>query len=395
MDNRRRLTLAGCCAAHGVQDGLGAAIYVLLPILAQAFGLGYAQVGIIRAVNNSAMALLEIPSGVIAERLGERVLLVFGLLCAGLGYLSVATASSFLAILLALFAAGVGAAFQHALSSAVISKAFHGAGVRTALGAYNSSGDVGKLGFTGILSLAVGAGLAWQGVVVAFGLIALLVGAGLWYVFRALDLGGRPERATDPAGGADRFDWGIRDRGAFAALAIVVFLDISVQGGFLTFLAFVMLAKEVPTGLAAFAVVLTLAGGIFGKLGCGLLAERVGVVRSLVVVECLTAAGIVAVLLAPPLIAFCMLPLVGLVLQGSSSITYATVSDLVRPERLSRAFAAIYTISSASAIVAPVTFGIIGDGFGLAPAMLTMSGVVLLTLPMSAMLRPALTPKIS
>ncbi|MDX1430815.1 MAG: MFS transporter [Gammaproteobacteria bacterium] len=395
MDNRRRLTLAGCCAAHGVQDGLGATIYVLLPILAQAFGLGYAQVGIIRAANNSAMALFEIPSGVLAERWGERALLVFGLLCAGFGYLSVAAASGFVPILLALFAAGLGAAFQHALSSSVVSKTFHDAGVRTALGAYNSSGDVGKLGFTATLSLMIGAGLAWQGVVVAFGLVALLTAVGLWYVFRAVDVGGPPAHAAEPGAVAGRTDWGIRCRGAFTALAIIVFLDISVQGGFLTFLAFLMLAKEVPTGLATFAVVLTLAGGIFGKLGCGWLAERIGVIRSLIIVQCLTAAGIAAVLAAAPLVAFFMLPLVGLVLQGSSSITYATVSDLVRRERQSRAFAAIYTTASASAIVAPVTFGIIGDRLGLTPAMLTMAGVVLLTIPLSALLRPALTKRIA
>ena len=80
---RRRLTLAGCCGVHGVQDGLTSALYVILPTLAQAFGLTYAQVGFVKAVNNTAMTLLELPSGMLSEWLGERALLVFGLLCAG------------------------------------------------------------------------------------------------------------------------------------------------------------------------------------------------------------------------------------------------------------------------------------------------------------------------
>ena len=54
---KRKLTLAACCGVHGVQDGLSAALYVILPTLAQVFGLSYSQVGFIRAVNNSAMAL--------------------------------------------------------------------------------------------------------------------------------------------------------------------------------------------------------------------------------------------------------------------------------------------------------------------------------------------------
>ena len=391
MDKKRNLTLATCCGAHGLQDGLSAAIYVLLPILAQAFGLSYSQVGLIRAANNSAMTLFEIPSGMLSERIGERTLLVFGLVCAGLGYLSLAAATGFVAIVLSLFVAGFGAAFQHALSSSVISKTFEGAGRRTALGAYNSSGDIGKLAFTGFLSLAIGMGAAWQGVVTGFGLLALLSAVGLFVILRHLDVGSRPAFGAKVAKARGKLDWGIRDRTAFSALASIVFLDIAVQGGFLTFLAFLMIEKQVPPSLAAFAVVLTLGGGIFGKFGCGYLAGRVGVIRSLVAVECLTAVGIVAILLSPALVAFFLLPVLGLVLQGSSSITYATVADLVRGERQSRGFAAIYSIASGAAIVAPIGFGIIGDRFGLAPAMLTMACVVLLPLPLCVLLRPALT----
>ena len=113
--NRRNLTLATCCGIHSLQDGLSAVLYVLLPILAQTFGLGYSQVGIIRATNNSAMMLFEIPSGMISERLGERTLLVFGLVCAGFGYLALSSANGFAAVALTLFVAGFGAAFQHAV----------------------------------------------------------------------------------------------------------------------------------------------------------------------------------------------------------------------------------------------------------------------------------------
>ena len=68
---RRGLTLATCCGVHGLQDGLTDLLYVLLPILAQAFGLNYSQIGIIRAANRSAMALFEIPAGLLSERLAS------------------------------------------------------------------------------------------------------------------------------------------------------------------------------------------------------------------------------------------------------------------------------------------------------------------------------------
>lgn len=385
---RRRLTLAACCGVHGVQDGLSAALYVILPTLAEVFGLSYSQVGLIRAVKNGAMMLFELPSGVLAERFGERALLVFGLLCAGLGYLALSVSPGLVAIALSLFVAGFGAAFQHALSSSIISNSFQGAGSRTALGAYNSAGDIGKLAFTGFFSLSIGVGIAWQGVVAGFGMIAVLGAVALLFILRRLRVGDRPSSDARAAATSEVVGWGIQDRTGFNALSVIVFLDIAVQSGFLTFLAFLMLEKQVPASLAAFAVVLTLAGGIFGKFGCGFLSDRLGFRRSLAIVECLTAAGIIGILISPTLIAYVLLPVVGLVLQGSSSITYATVSELVRSERRSRGFAAIYTIASAASIVGPIAFGVIGDRFGLAPAMLTMAVVVLLPLPLSALLRP-------
>ena len=97
---KRKLTLAVCCGAHAVQDGLGAALYVLMPILAQAFGLSYAQVGILRATSSCAMTVFELASGVLSQRLGERNLLIFGLICAAVGYLWLAAATGMSAILL-------------------------------------------------------------------------------------------------------------------------------------------------------------------------------------------------------------------------------------------------------------------------------------------------------
>ena len=390
MHRRSRLTLAACCGVHGVQDGLGATLYVLLPVLAQALGLSYAQVGVIRAANNAAMGMLEIPSGMLSERFGQRSLLVFGLLCAGFGYSALAGASTFTVVFICLFVTGLGAAFQHALSSSIISETFRTSGRRTALGVYNSSGDVGKLAFTGCFSLAVGMGVAWQGVSLGFGVIALVASGLLLVTLQRLGVGGRPGRRAKGPSPHRAGDWGIRDRKGFAALMVIVFLDIAVQGSFLTYLAFLMIEKQVPTSLAAFAVVLTLAGGIFGKFGCGLLAERVGVIRSLVAAECLTAAGIIAILLSPTLVAYALLPVLGMVLQGSSSITYATVVDLIHRERQSRGFATIYSVSSVASVVGPIGFGVIGDEFGLTAVMLAMAFVVLLPVPLSVLLRPAL-----
>ena len=310
------------------------------------------------------MSALEYPSGVLCDRFGAPRLLVFGLLCAGMGYLALAVSGGFASVLCALFLTGIGTAFQHSLSSSLISVTFHGDARRVALGAYNSSGDVGKLLATGLMSLLLGMGAGWQSVSAGYGGIALVGAAVLLVVFTrfAAAHGARPpsNRGQGASPGI-----GIRDRSGFFTLSAIVFLDTAVQDGFLVFVAFLMIEKQVPVGVAAFAVVLTLLGGIFGKFACGLLAARLGVVRSLVLVECLTAAGIAMVYLAPPLLAFCLLPLVGSVLQGSSSINYGTVGEFVDRTGSSRAFGIIYTATGAAGILAPVLFGFLADRMGI------------------------------
>ena len=390
QDASRKLTLAACCGTHGVQDGLTASIYVLLPVLAQTFGLGYAQVGMIRAAHSGATWVLELPSSMLSERFGQRSLLAFGLFCGGAGYLAVSIAGGFHGVLLGLCIAGCGAAFQHSLCSSLVSGQFGGPARRTALGIYNSSGDAGKLAFTGLITALLGAGAGWQGVAFGYGAVAIAAGTCLFLLLRVLRVGGGGARSDQRSmRGAE---WGIRHPFGFTTLAMIVFLDIAVQDGFFVFIAFLMLHKQVPADLAGLGVVLTLAGGMIGKFGCGLLAARIGVVRALVLVEVLSAIGIVAVLFAPAALALCLLPMVGVVLQGSSTITYGTVGDLVDEQRHSRGFALIYTVVSGAAIVGPVSFGFVSDSFGLGPAMLAMAVVVVLPLPLCLGLRNALRP---
>ena len=388
-DVRRKLTLAACCATHAVQDGLSTSIYILLPILSQAFGLSFAQVGMVRAVHSGAMGLLELPSGMLSERVGQRPLLGFGLLCAGTGYLTVSMAGGLIGLLLGLCIAGCGAAFQHSLSSSLVSSTFFGPARRVALGAYNSSGDAGKLLFSGILTTLIGAGAAWPRVAAGYGSLALAAGIGILFLLRAVRVG-NPFEVSDRQSSLRGADWGIHNRTGFVTLAVIMLLDLAVQDAFLVFVGFLMLHKGVPVAIAGFAVVLTLLGGIAGKFGCGMLAARVGPVRALIAVELLSAVAVLAVLAAPPMVAFCLLPFAGIVLQGSSTITYGTASDLVDERRQSRGFALIYTLSSGATILGPIAFGLVSDRFGLENSMLAMALVVALPAPLALLLRGAL-----
>lgn len=381
-----RRTLASCCAAHTLHDGLSDVTYVLLPLLAQTFNLSLAQVGLIRAAHRTAMASFQIPAGLVAERWGERNLLAGGTLLAGIAFLLLANAPGYTVILAALFCAGMGSAVQHPLCSTLISHAYPDAGRRAALGTYNFFGDVGKFAFGSAVSLLLLVGIGWQAPVALFGVLGLATAAAV--VMLVTDT--HRQRTHEAAGSAPRVrGWGIRSPRGFTALCLIEILDSSTRTGFLTFIAFLLIARGIPDGWAALAVPLVLVGGMAGKLACGFLAERVGIVRTVVITECATGLGILATLALPALGTFLLLPLIGVFLNGTSSVLYATIGDLVEHDRLPRAFGLFYTLGSLCGIAAPLGYGLLGDRVGVETVLGVVGLAVFVTVPLCLMLAPS------
>ena len=325
------------------------------------------------------MAAFQIPAGLLAERFGERNPLALGTLLAGIAFVALGYVSGFWAILVALFLAGAGSAVQHPLCSTIISRAYPHDGRRAALGTYNFAGDVGKFAFGGVVSLLLVASVPWRLPVIGFGVVAILTALAVLLLVA-------DSRAQLPSAPATARDWGIRDRRGFAALCLIEVLDSSTRTAFLTFIAFLLLAKGLPEHWAVLSVPLVLVGGMAGKLACGLAAERLGIARMIVLTELATGAGILSTLALPGLGAFLLLPLLGVVLQGTSSVLYATIGEYVEPERLPRAFGFFYTIGSVCGIAAPLGYGLLGNRHGVETSIAVMGAAILLTLPLTLLL---------
>ena len=376
---KHKTTLITSCTAHGIQDGLSAAIYVLLPILAQTFGLSYGQVGLFKGVKSLAQSLLEVSSGLACERFGERYVLVFGLIMSGLGYMMLSFANIPNIMLLCFIILGIGGAYHHAPSSALVSRVFSVDIRRRALGFYNSSGDAGKLVFTALFSLALILTISWQTVAFSYGVMSLGVAIAVYWGFKKSGIGGLTDYAEKNRV-SGKLGWGILNRPRFSALLTTVLLDSMVQSGVLTFVAFVMIAKGVPVYVATFAAVLVLSGGMFGKAVCGFLADRIGVRPAFAVLQGLTALGLILLIYAPGTTAYILLPFLGVALQGTTSITYVIVNDLIHPERIARGYSMIYTASSVASVVGPLGFGHVGDQYGIETAVLGMATIAILAI---------------
>jgi MFS family permease len=112
-------------------------------------------------------------------------------------------------------------------------------------------------------------------------------------------------------------------------------------------------------------------------------------VRSVVLTELATTILILALLPLPLFWALVLLPPVGLMLNGTSSVLYGTVPEFVTAERRTHAFAVFYTGGSIAGAASPFLFGVLGDSVGLTPALACVAVLALLTVPLVWALRPA------
>jgi MFS family permease len=191
--------------------------------------------------------------------------------------------------------------------------------------------------------------------------------------------------AREPSGG--------RRRGAgtgFGLLLTIGVPDTAVRMGLLTFLPFLLEAKGASTPLIGTALALVFIGGAAGKFVCGWLGSRVGVTGTVFATEGGTAALILAVMAAPLSRALVLLPLLGVMLNGTSSVLYGTVPELSHPDGLERAFALFYTGTIGAGAIAPVLYGLLGDRVGVRGATFATALTALAIVPLAIALRPHL-----
>lgn len=396
---------------HVLTDGLHALVYPLLPVIAAELHLSYAQASLIRGVFNTAGGALQLPAGILAERIGEWTMLVLGNAWLAAGVLAMGLVGSFYALLSVVLVGGIGANAQHPVGTGLISRAYDGPGRARAIGTLNFSGDLGKL-IAPPIAGAIAVVWGWRyAMLFAGGAALLLIGLSwAWTRGRGFDRisgrvgdggkpgasGGGPPRTPiqTPQAGASPTPprgWGIKAPWALAALVSIGVLDSSVRGATLTLLPFVLTAQGLGTGAISALYTVIFAGGAAGKFICGAVADRFGTLPMIWATEVLTALTAVAFLVTPRWALAPLALVFGFALNGTSSVLYAAVAPMVDADRRSRAYGIYYTATICASALAPVMYGALGDRFGLVPAFGLAALVTLLILPLSLSSRRHLT----
>ncbi len=361
------------CLAHALHDGFTDSLYVFLPVWQTVFGLNYAALAALRGLYAGTMAGLQIPSGRLAGRIGAPAVLVLGTVLASAGYALAGAAGGELALFAALVVGGAGSSTQHPQASALVARAY-GRRARGPLGTYNFAGDLGKAALPALASVLVTA-LHWRAALWILAAVGLTAAVSIRLALASNGLTREGPVAVQRPG---------KGRGGFPLLLAIGVLDSAVRMGFLTFLPFLLKAKGATLPEVGAALAAVFIGGAAGKFACGWLGARIGLLWTVIATEGGTFAAILAVLLLPLTPIFVLLPVLGLMLNGTSSVLYGTVPDLSGdPER---AFAVFYTGTIGAGALAPILYGVLADASSANWAMLAAAATALPTIPLAVLI---------
>jgi MFS family permease len=374
----RRRSLIAACLAHALHDGYTDGLYAFLPVWQGQFGLSYAGLAVVRALYYGTMGGLQVPGDTLARALSPRAALVLATVVAATGFMVMALPLGFPGLCVGLVLAGLGSCIQHPRGSLLVADTYAPAS-RGALGVYNFSGDLGKATLPAAAALLLPI-LAWRPVI---GLMALL---GFAVAFGLVALA---PRTIPPSARTNAVAHGPA-RSGFALLMTIGAFDTATRMGYLLFLPFLIHARGGTSPDVGLGLALLFIGGALGKATCNRLGAHLGVIGSVVATETATALLIAATLFLPLVPMLVILPPLGIVLNGTSSVLYGTVPELAPNGDGGRAFALFYTGVIGAGGLAPIVYGAIADHGTQAIGVLATAATAALIVPMVLGLRPAL-----
>lgn len=375
----RPRNLLAACIVHALHDGYTDGLYAFLPIWQAQFGLSYAGLAAVRALYYGTMGGLQLPADRLLRRFTPAVALVLATVIAAAGFVVMALPLGFAGLCVGLVVAGIGSSIQHPRGSMLVTDTY-GAASRRPLGIYNFAGDLGKATLPALAALLLPL-LAWRPVVGMMALLGFAVAGGIVMLAPAVSHldDTKPQRGRVGAA-----------RHGFTLLTVIGGLDTATRMGYLLFLPFLIHDRGGSSATVGVALAWLFIGGAFGKATCTWLSERLGVIGGVMATEAATALLIGLTLFTPLGAMLVVLPLLGIVLNGTSSILYGTVPELAPGGDTGRAFAVFYTSVIGSGGFAPIIYGAVADhssrGVGIVAAALTAAAIV----PLVAALRPAL-----
>ncbi len=358
-------------AGHLMHDAYSAFLAPLLPTLQKSMGLNYTQAGSL-AIFTQLPSLLNPFIGYLADKISVRYFVILAPAVTATLFSSIGLVSSYVALAILLFAAGLSIAAFHAPAPAMIAKV-SGQRVGTGMSIFMAAGEFARA----IGPLFIAAGVVWYGL---GGVWRLAVFGWLMSLFLYLRLRKVPAR---PPGQNDaslaRF-WP-QARRVFPPLTWLLSGRIFMMAALTTYLPIFMSdEREGTLWLAAASLTILEAAGVAGALLSGTLSDRFGRKQVLVILLTLAPILLLAFIYSPSWLAFPLLMLLGLAAVSPQPVLLAAVQDQFPDNRAlgNGTFLAINFLVRAVGIWA---VGMFADTFGLNAAFTVTAFLAFVSIP--------------
>jgi MFS family permease len=354
--------------SHVIGAGGQYGINTLAPFYQDDLHLSRAEIGLFFTAFYLGMAALSFVAGWLADRLGVRSTTLGGHLALGLCTAAAALAPSFgWAFVIFLFA-GLGYSFLNPASTKGVMEWFQREERATAMGIKQTGVPAGGV-LTAIVAPSLVLIVGWRGSFVGLGIINLIFGLIFWFLWR------------EPAGGASYSRAAnISSPPEAAVLRVSSLLCLSFGTallliGQMALITYVPLYLKEIRGFSAYwasqALALTQAGGMVGRVGWGVVSDRLfhGARKIVLLWIGFFSVGLTFALGALPgtTSLWIILPLIflaGVCMVGYQGVSYALIAEIAGRAKTGAALGIVITFNSVGTIIGTPLFGYIVDVTG-------------------------------
>ena len=376
--------LAGAHFSHHVMMAI---IIPLLPFIRDEFGLSYAQSGLVTAAFTIAYGFSQLPAGWLADRIGPRFPLLAGITGVAIAGAIVGLSPLYGGMIAGLVLMGVAGGGYHPSSSAVIGRIVEPHRRGRALGLHIIGGSSSYF-LSPLIAAAIVTTLGWRGTFLALsipvailGLITfVLVGRMIDRPVRAHGVAPAAGPAAESASAPVREDPAGRGRGTAHMTLFLVMTGImgAGVGSTIPYIPLYLVdVRGVDEAIAASVLSIIFAAGFFAAPLGGMLSDRIGRIRVMIVTGLLTGPVIALLIGAPfPVVFAVVLLAIGILMFFRMPTSEAHILAEISPNRRSTVLGIYFFASSEAGAVLTPLLGSTIDRWGFPVGFIGMGAIV-------------------
>ncbi len=341
---------------HVVSDFVFALMVPILILIEEdpSLSINYTQIGIIRMVHTGAAGIAQIPFGLITNIFNEAWLIIIGNLWVTIGLIILSYVQTYPSVVFISLIGGLGGGAQHPLATNLVSRSYENKNQSTAIGTVNFAGDIGKI-LAPLCGTFILASLGWRKGLKFTG-ISTLIFISIYLLSVLKNFKYFTSKTT-----SNKIPPIYKPSLAFMVLCCALFIDSGIRTAAITFIPFVLKSIDLDTENVLFLLTALLIGGAIGKILCGWLNERYSFISIVLFTKGTTALIFFMFMFAEKLPLIPLMLVLGLGLNGTSSILYGQVGKTVPIDSRSSSYAYLYTLGEIGSATFPFLIGVLSD----------------------------------